>query len=62
MDRTKQLMNSVPLLLSEPTAPTGQMGIARQLVQEPLIPLDAPTQRPDEPVTFGVDAGPGPGS
>jgi len=45
-----------------PNAPTGQMGIARQLVQEPLIPLDAPTQRPDEPVTFGVDAGPGPGS
>ena len=38
------------------------MGVARQLVQEPLIPLDAPTQRPDEPVTFGVDAGPGPGA
>lgn len=26
------------------------------------VPLDAPTQRPDEPVTAGVDAGPGPGS
>ena len=46
----------------KPTAPTGQMGIARELVQEPLIPLDAPTQRPDEPITYGVDAGPGPGT
>jgi len=46
----------------KPTAPTGQMGIVRQLVQEPLIPLDAPTQRPDEPITYGVDAGPGPGT
>lgn len=26
-----------------------------------VIPLSAPTQRPDEPVTAGVDAGPGPG-
>lgn len=47
----------------KPTAtPTGQMGMARQLVQEPLIPLDAPTQRPDEPITAGVDMGAGPGS
>ena len=27
-----------------------------------VIPLGAPTQRPNEPVTAGVDAGPGPGS
>lgn len=26
-----------------------------------IIPLNAPTRRPDEPVTAGVDAGPGPG-
>jgi hypothetical protein len=26
-----------------------------------VIPLSAPTQRPGEPVTAGVDAGPGPG-
>lgn len=26
-----------------------------------VIPLSAPTQRPSEPVTAGVDAGPGPG-
>lgn len=43
-------------------APRGQMAEARTLIQEPLIPLDAPTQRPDEPITAGVDAGAGPGS
>jgi hypothetical protein len=26
-----------------------------------VVPLNAPTRRPDEPVTAGVDAGPGPG-
>ncbi len=26
-----------------------------------VVPLSAPTQRPDEPVTAGVDVGPGPG-
>ncbi|OUT40106.1 MAG: hypothetical protein CBB62_10960 [Micavibrio sp. TMED2] len=26
-----------------------------------ITPLDAPTQRPDEPVTSGMDRGPGPG-
>lgn len=28
----------------------------------PVVGLDAPTQRPDEHVTSGVDMGPGPGS
>ena len=27
-----------------------------------VVPLNAPTNRPSEPVTAGVDAGPGPGS
>ena len=26
-----------------------------------IVPLNAPTRRPNEPVTAGVDAGPGPG-
>ena len=47
----------------KPTAtPTGQMGEARQLIQTPLMPLDAPTERPNEPITAGADAGAGPGS
>ena len=28
----------------------------------PVVPLDAPTQRPDEPLTHGINAGPGAGS
>jgi hypothetical protein len=28
----------------------------------PVVPLNAPDQFPDRPVTHGVDAGPGPGS
>lgn len=28
----------------------------------PVTPLFAPTQRPDEPITSGIDMGPGPGS
>lgn len=27
-----------------------------------IVPLDAPTQRPEEAITTGVDIGPGPGS
>ena len=30
--------------------------------QEPVTPLFAPTQRPDEPITAGIDRGPGAGS
>ena len=34
----------------------------RTNVMPALVPLDAETQRPDEPITAGVDMGPGPGS
>jgi hypothetical protein len=30
--------------------------------QEPVTPLFAPTQRPEEPITSGIDSGEGPGS
>ena len=41
-------------------AATGQQGIPAS--QGPaVIPLTEPTQRPDEPVTSGANAGPGPG-
>jgi hypothetical protein len=35
---------------------------AMGMQQTPLTPLFAPTQRPDEPVTAGIDIGPGAGS
>jgi len=31
-------------------------------VASEVIPINAPTQRPDEPITAGMDFGPGPGS
>jgi hypothetical protein len=39
----------------------GRQGSA-SMQQTPLTPLFAPTQRPGEPITAGVDIGPGPGS
>jgi hypothetical protein len=33
-----------------------------QVSPTPLTPLFAPTQRPDEPITAGIDMGPGAGS
>lgn len=43
-------------------APMGGAVTAATPQMPPIIPLDAPTQRPEEPITYGVDAGPGPGS
>jgi hypothetical protein len=34
----------------------------RAAAQGPVTPLYAPTQRPDEPITSGIDRGPGVGS
>jgi hypothetical protein len=36
-------------------------GLASAAASQTVIPLNAPSQRPDEPITFGADAGPGPG-
>jgi len=36
-------------------------GLASAAASQPVISLNAPSQRPDEPVTFGANAGPGPG-
>lgn len=50
-----------------PLAKTGDVrGVpaseVRAAVTEPVTPLYAPTQRPEEPITAGVDIGPGVGS
>jgi hypothetical protein len=47
-----------------PVPQPGQGGPAQapQMPQYNGAPFGAPTQRPDEPVTAGADAGPGPGS
>lgn len=39
----------------------GQNSIPGQIALPPLVPPDAPTQRPEEPITAGLSRGPGPG-
>ena len=56
--QTSAPMSASPTFAATPssgrpqTAPTGQQ----------IVPLDAPTQRPDEPVTTGINMGAGAGS
>lgn len=44
-----------------PMAKTPAPQMPRMNPMAGVVPLTAPTQRPDEPVTAGVDVGPGPG-
>jgi hypothetical protein len=60
------MQNSAPMEASAPTpnlVPMSQMGNGTNTAGEPMpvIPLSAPDQNPEEPVTSGVDAGAGPG-
>lgn len=43
-----------------PMAKAGQAPAPRNPLAD-IVPLNAPTRRPTEPITAGVDAGPGPG-
>lgn len=45
---------AAPMAASEPTPPAPQL--------PPMLSLNDPTQRPDEPLTAGIDRGEGPGS
>jgi hypothetical protein len=54
---------------SAPLAATGSMNgvepgaaASPQSTLPPIVPLTAPSQRPDEPITAGIDRGEGPGS
>jgi len=51
-----------PLASTPDVRPTSrsEMGMAPSQM-EPVTPLYAPSQRPDEPVTSGIPMGPGPG-
>lgn len=45
---------AAPMAAGEPTPPAPQL--------PPMLSLNDPTQRPDEPLTAGIDRGEGPGS
>lgn len=52
-------MQALPLA-TQPPVPSSATGVAvTGAAPPPLTPLDAPTQRPGEPVTHGADSGPG---
>lgn len=54
---TAEIQSGAPMARTQGSA-------EQQLRKAPttVVPLDAPTQRPEEPLTAGVDFGPGPGS
>jgi hypothetical protein len=56
-------MEAAPAVPSPTSTQISQAGQGQQQAEPsapmPLIPLHAPTMRPDEPVTHGVDSGPG---
>lgn len=60
---SKQLMETqqaAPMAgTSKPTMQRPNIATAQNL--PPIVPLSAPTQRPDEPMTAGMPFGPGPG-
>ena len=61
-----EMQTSAPMAASPtfaPSAATPSMGRPQQApTGQQVVPLDAPTQRPDEPLTTGLDVGPGAGS
>jgi hypothetical protein len=58
-----QTQQSAPLAAAPSIEQSGMpSGLASAAASQPIIPLNAPSQRPDEPITFGANAGPGPGT
>lgn len=55
------LQQSAPMAGSPTTSGTPSVNINRSS-SAPVTPLTAPTERPNEPLSAGVDFGPGPGS
>jgi hypothetical protein len=55
---TAAIKSGAPLATTPDVRPSQAPAVP---AQEPITPLFAPTQRPDEPITAGIDRGPGPG-
>ena len=58
MEQQKSAKLAGPAPTARPAAPT----MSRSMPMGEVRPLTAPSDRPDEPITAGVDFGPGPGS
>lgn len=59
---TAAIKAGAPLATTPDVRPEQAAVIREAAISEPITPLFAPSQRPDEPVTAGVDIGPGAGS
>ena len=59
---TQAIKSGAPLAKSGNVRPARAGDVRQAATKAPLTGLYAPTERPDEPITAGVDMGPGPGS
>jgi hypothetical protein len=57
---TMQQQQSAPM--AGPNTPSAPSANPMEAMLAPITPLSAPTERPDEPITTGMDFGAGPGS
>ena len=58
---TQAIKSSAPLAKTPDVRGATNTEIRQAVASEPLTPLYAPSQRPEEPVTAGIAMGPGPG-
>ena len=59
---TQAIKSGAPLSKTADVRPARAGDVREAAGQSPLTELYAPSQRPDEPITAGIDRGPGPGS
>ena len=59
---TQAIKSGAPLAKTPDTRPARAGDVREAATQAPVTELYAPTQRPDEPITAGIDMGAGPGS
>jgi hypothetical protein len=59
---TQAIKSGAPLAKTGDVRPARAGDVREAATQEPVTELFAPSQRPDEPITAGIDMGEGPGS
>lgn len=59
---TQAIKSGAPLAKTGDVRPARAGDVREAATQAPVTELYAPTQRPDEPITAGIDMGAGPGS
>ena len=60
--QTAEIASGAPLAKTPDVRPAPASEVKQAATQAPVTPLFAPSQRPDEPITHGIDVGPGGGS